>query len=210
MLHALMGDRSCQVIRLWMVFIMRACKSSKALILALVICLFNKESFAEADNQFVQIKQVQLVQSDHKVTFQAELDFALSASARNALHSGIVLYWDVELVLWQKCCAGLWRNILYDRSYRFSLSYYTIVNNYRVRDEQKNTFRRFASLQDALASMSDLNSGMIFLENYDSGRCVRGDFRFAFDKEALPGPLRPFAYFDAQWDLSVQERLPCA
>jgi hypothetical protein len=166
-------------------------------------------SFAGVGTKFVQIKQVQLVQVDNKVTFHTELDFTLSASARDALHSGITLYWDVELVLWQKCCAGLWRNILYDRSYRFSLSYYTLVNNYRVRDEQKNTFRRFANLQDALASMRGLDSGEIFLETYDPERCLVGDFRFAFDKEALPGPLRPFAYFDKQWDLSVQERLPC-
>ncbi len=188
---------------------MRACKSSKLLLLALAICLFNKLSFAGADKKFVQIKQAQLVQSDNKVTFHAELDFTLSVSARDALHSGIALYWDVELILQQKCCASLWRNILYDRSYRFSLSYYTLVNNYRVRDEQKNTFRRFASLHDALASMSNLNSGEIFLETFDPRYCLAGVFRFTFDKEALPGPLRPFAYFDKQWDLSVQERLPC-
>ncbi|NOQ17048.1 MAG: DUF4390 domain-containing protein, partial [Methyloprofundus sp.] len=111
-----------------MVFIMRACKSSKLLLLALAICWFNRVSFAGADKKFVQIQQTQLVQIDNKVTFHAELDFTLSASARDALHSGITLYWDVELVLWQKCCAGLWRNILYERSYRFSLSYYTLVN----------------------------------------------------------------------------------
>ncbi len=192
-----------------MVFIMRVCKSSRRWLLFFVIYLQSPGLLAVENHAFVQIKQAQLVQVDNKVTFHAELNFTLSASARDALHSGIALYWDVVLVLQQKCCAGLWHRVLYERSYRFSLRYYTLVNNYRVRDEHNDTFRRFANLDDALASMSHLDSGEILLPTYDPEQCIAGSFRFLFDTEALPGPLRPFAYFDKQWDLSVQERLSC-
>jgi hypothetical protein len=189
-----------------MVFIMRAYKKNKALLLALFVLLSSLSGRGYADDRFVKIEQAQLTLAENKAQLRADVTFQLSQSAQDALHSGIALYWDVTIELKQVRWGGLWQSVLFSRSRRYRLAYYTLLNNYRVKDEKKEEVKRFSSLQEALTYMGQIAYDDIPIAGYDAKLCIVGVLKVAFDKEMLPAPLRPI---DSEWDLSAAERLWC-
>lgn len=188
---------------------MRVYRSSNALLLGVLLIIFSYSLLSYAGDRFVKIKKTELVRVQNKLALRAELDFQLSETARAALHSGISLYWNVSLALKQEQWRGLWRKTLLTRAYRYSLSYHTLVNNYRVTDEQTMLFRRFASLDGALSYMGRIEYNDLPVTVHVPEQCIIGVFNVTFDKEALPSPLRPVAYFESSWDLSANERQWC-
>ena len=186
---------------------MRACRKSKALLLCCLVTLVCVGSVCHADGQFVKIKQATLSLQDSKAKLDIKLDFQLSPTAEEALHSGIALYWDVSIALKQQ--RDFWDKTLFTHTYRYSLTYYTLLNNFRVKDVQKNAFRRFSTLHEALVYMQHFETEEMSLSGYDKKLCVISVLKVSFDKEMLPAPLRPIAYFDKQWDLSTNERQWC-
>ena len=186
---------------------MRVCRKSKALLLCCFVTLLSLGQVCQAGGKFVRIKQAQLSLVDNKARLSINLDFQLSPDAEEALHSGIALYWDVSIALRQK--QGLWHKTLYARTYRYSLTYYTLLNNFRVKDEYKKTFRRFSTLHEALVFMQHIQTDGMALQGYDKKQCITSVLKITFDREMLPAPLRPVAYFDEQWDLSTKERQWC-
>lgn len=184
-------------------------KNSARYYCLLLLLMLSSGHTSVAGDRFVKIKQAKLVLKQDRAKLIADLDFQLSPTAKEALHSGIALYWDVSIVLKQKQWAGLWYKTLLVESNRYSLAYYTLLNNYRLRDEQEQVFRRFSSLSEALIYMRHIVYADIPIKTYDAEQCVTAVFNVSFDKEMLPAPLRPVAYFDKQWDLSANERQWC-
>jgi len=188
---------------------MHVCKKSKAIhVVLLVLSIWTPTSWA--GERFVKIKQAHLVYENKQVDVSAQLDFHLSEEALIALHSGITLYWNVSLHLKQFFWQGVWSKDLYSQMRRYSLTYYTLLNNYRVRDERNQKFRQFANVNDALSYMEILHYKHLKIGLIDPNQCITAQLSVQFDKEALPIPLRPVAYFDKQWDLSANERQWCA
>ena len=192
-----------------MVFIMRAYKKNKALLFTLFMLLSSLSGHGYADDRFVKIEQAQLTLAENKAQLRADVAFQLSRSAQDALHSGIALYWDVSIELKQVRWGGLWQYVLFSRSRRYRLAYYTLLNNYRVKEEKKEEVKRFSSLQEALTYMGQITYDDIPIAGYDTKLCIVGVLNVSFDKEMLPAPLRPIAYFEPEWDLSAAERLWC-
>ena len=191
-------------------FIMRGYRKSKTLLYCLLLALiFSSVRTSYAGDRFVKIKQAKLILTQHSAKLIADLDFNLSSTAQEALHSGIALYWDVSIVLKQKQWGGLWHKTLFAQSNRYSLTYYTLLNNYRLKDEHAQGFRRFSSLSEALVYMQHIVYEGMAMQAYNPEQCVIGELSVSFDKEMLPVPLRAIAYFDKQWDLSASERQWC-
>ena len=188
--------------------IMRGYRKSKLLLWGLAIVLgWGHASYA--GDSFVKIERAELILTENKAKLIVDLDFKLSATAQEALLSGIALYWDVSIVLQQTQWRGLWRKTLFARTNRYSLTYYTLLNNYRLKDEQAQLFRRFSSLSEALIYMRKIVYAEMHMEAYSADQCVISVLNVTFAKEMLPVPLRPTAYFDRQWDLSANERQWC-
>ena len=187
---------------------MRAYRRLSRLNAVLFIVLFWAQA-SYAGGSFVKIEQAKLTYTQNKAKLVVDLDFQLSASAQEALHSGIALYWDVSIRLKQKKWRGLWHKTLFKQSYRYSLAYYTLLNNYRLKDEQKQVFIRFSSLSEALIYMRHIEYAGLAMQRHNLDQCIISVLNISFDKEMLPAPLRPIAYFDKQWDLSANERQWC-
>ena len=117
---------------------MRGYKKNKALKLATLVLLFTTGQVSVAGDHFVKIEQASLTIQQQTATLTAKLDFSLSATATEALHSGIALYWDVSIALKQRQWPGWWYSSLSKESHRYRLSYYTLLNNYRLHDEAAN------------------------------------------------------------------------
>ncbi|MBE0468634.1 MAG: DUF4390 domain-containing protein [Methyloprofundus sp.] len=189
---------------------MRAYKKNKALLLTLLLLLCALSGYSYADDRFVHIAQAQLTLAENTAQLRADVVFQLSRSAEEALHSGIALHWDVAVELKQVRWGGLWQNVLFSEVRRYRLAYYTLLNNYRVKDEKKaGEVKRFSSLLEALAYMGQITYDDVPIVGYDPKLCVGAVLNVSFDKEMLPAPLRPIAYFDSEWDLSATKRLWC-
>ena len=192
-----------------MASIMRGYRKNKALKLIISILLFSIGQVSIAADRFVKIEQASLTIQQQTATLTAELDFNLSATATEALRSGIDLYWDVSIALKQRQWPGWWYSCLSKESHRYRLSYYTLLNNYRLHDEKAHIFVRFSTLKEALVYMQNIAYSGLAMPNYDTQQCILGLLNIRFDKEMLPAPLRPIAYFDQQWDLSAKEKQWC-
>lgn len=186
---------------------MRGYRKSRALLFCCFIALLSVGQECLAGGRFVKIKQAQLSLEDKQAKLNIRLNFQLSPSAEEALHSGIALYWDVSIELKQK--QNFWYKTLFARTYRYSLTYYTLLNNFRVKDEYNQSFRRFSTLHEALMFMQHIQTEGMAIPGYNKSQCITTVLNIAFDREMLPAPLRPVAYFDKQWDLSTKERQWC-
>lgn len=186
---------------------MRVCRKPKALLLCYLISLFGGWHTCYADGQFVKIKQARLSLVDDKAKLSILLDFQLSTDAKEALYSGIALFWNVSIELQQR--QGFWHQTLLTHTHYYRLTYHTLLDNFRVKDERQKTFRRFSSLSKALLFMQHIEIGEMPLAGYVANQCVTSVLNIMFAKETLPAPLRPVAYFDRQWDLSTNEKKWC-
>ena len=190
--------------------IMQDYRKNKALFCCILSAtMLSSWNSSYAGDLFVKIEQAKLTYTPGKAMLEADLGFQLSATAEDALHSGISLYWDVSLEIKQKQWPGVWYKTLLEQSHRYSLSYYTLLNKYRLRDEQNQVFIRFSNLSEALTYMRHIRYQNLPMYAYREDQCVTSVLNVIFDKEMLPAPLRPIAYFDQQWDLSANERQWC-
>lgn len=162
----------------------------------------------DAKTGWLHVENMRLVANTNNYELLAELNFSLSPTAGKALRSGIVLYWDINVSVFDGHFLGFFNELIYVRSDRYSLRYNTLFNDYRVRNEKNMSFRRFSSLSDAVDYLAIIKYDSIILPQSSEEKCVV-DLRVKLDIESLPIPLRPIAYFDAGWNLSTNARLEC-
>ena len=193
-----------------MAFIMRVYKSIHKFVFICFLLSGFYLPVAYASNEWLQVKNMRWEANSDKAQFLAELDFRLSATSREALRSGIVLYWDVKVSISIAHFLAFFNRAIYSHSFRYSLRYNTLFNDYRVRNEQDMSFRRFSSLIDAVDYLAVIKYDFIALPAVASKeKCIVVELNVLFDRESLPIPLRPIAYFDEGWNLSANARLTC-
>jgi len=188
---------------------MRAYRSAyKTSFIALLFSLLFTQMSHASDN-WLGVKAMNWTIESNTLRLQTKLHFTLSPDARDALRSGIVLYWDSEVTVSETQFFSLWNRAIAKYSERYSLSYNTLFNDYRVNNDVTSDYRRFSSLVDAFDYLENLQYELALLPGSYNAKCVVVDFNMHFDKESLPIPLRPIAYFSANWSLSTNARLKC-
>jgi hypothetical protein len=192
-----------------MAFIMRAYKKNLKLGFIFILLGFFFLPVNYTKNKWVHVKSMYWHKDTKKNDLFAELDFRLSPTAHEALRSGIVLYWDVSVLVSMTHFVAFFSEPIYSRSDRYSLHYNTLFNDYRVRNEKDMSLRRFSSLFAAIDYLALIKYESVILSSVKESGCVVADLNILFDREALPIPLRPIAYFDRNWDLSTYVRLGC-
>jgi len=186
---------------------MRVWKNSYSFLFVILLSsLVWRES--EANDTWVSVQSLKWLPEKEIRLLQVELDFKLSTEAIKALHSGITLYWEIEVTFLEP---RIWlrETKVFFQEQRYSLRYDTLFNHYRVKNESSNHLERFSSLVDALEflQLRQYQKKVQSLEVIYS--CLIAEIRIRFDIESLPIPLRPVAYFSSEWDLSAYKRLEC-
>lgn len=148
------------------------------------------------------ITQAEISRVDAGYALSADIDFALTPSAKEALLKGIALAWEIPIVLKQQR-AFWWDQEISRQTLRFQIRYFALLNVYRVKAEHSGQVSNFSSLAAALNSMAVIHA----LPLVDSALLAPQatylvGLRVIFNREALPIPLRPTAYLDADWFLS--------
>jgi len=114
----------------------------------------------------------------------------------------VPLFWTVRIQVQQER-SWLWPRTLAEKAIPYRLEYHALLNRYRVKNTSKNETHNFATLPAALESMAALRDFPLIEQNAISseGQTVIG-LGISFEREALPLPLRPWAYLDGEWCLS--------
>ncbi|MCQ8105878.1 DUF4390 domain-containing protein [Methylomonas sp. SURF-2] len=146
------------------------------------------------------IRRADLVETDSGPQLQAQIDYQLSPSAKEALHKGIALNWRVLLKL--RAVGRLWDRTVYSRELPYRIRFHALLNQYEVLAPNQAS-EMFLTLNAALGYMSNpRDSTPLGAISPRPGQRYYLAVKCQFEREDLPVPLRPFAYLDPQWFLS--------
>jgi|APLak6261669570_1056073.scaffolds.fasta_scaffold00083_2 hypothetical protein len=173
---------------------------AKPLNYGLLFCLMLWPLPSLADDFAAKVRYAELAETTGGYSVNTEIDYQLSPTAKEALHKGVPLAWDVSIKIRQP---GFLRNTtLYKKKLPYSLQFHALLNQYEVKGPSGQV-EMFLTLNAALNFMALLHDAA----HIDKGLLKPGhDYQLAvrtrFNRELLPVPLRPVAYLDAQWFLS--------
>lgn len=150
----------------------------------------------------VAVKNAEIVLQDDSYLLSADIDYRLSARAKEALQNGVPLYWDIHIKTLQHR-DYFWNSTLVNAAIRYRIQYHALLNMYRVRNEDSRELYNFSTLSAALDQISTIRDFRV-LERaaYASGKRYAVGIKVTLDRDALPLPLRPIAYTNPQWYLS--------
>lgn len=184
---------------------MRASASNKpSLCYSLLYCFFlwllPVSVFASAFS--VAVKNAEIMLQGDSYVLSADIDYQLSARAKEALQNGVPLFWVVQIKL-QQHRDYFWNKTLVNRNLRYRIQYHALLNMYRVRNETSGEMYNFSTLSAALGLMSAVRDlRMIDKAGIVPGKRYSAEMQVKLDRDSLPLPLRPIAYTNPQWYLS--------
>lgn len=184
---------------------MRALASNKSsLYYSLLYCLliWLTPAFSYADAFGVEVKNAEITLQDNSYLLSADMDYQLSARAKEALQNGVPLFWDINIKTFQHR-DYFWDKTLASASIRYRIQYHALLNMYRVRNESNGELYNFSTLSAALDLMSAIRDFRVLDKTVaEPGERYAVGIKVTLDRDALPLPLRPIAYTNPQWYLS--------
>ena len=132
---------------------------------------------------------------------QAQIEYKLSAAAEEALVNGVPITIEVHLQL-RRMGAWIWEEDILDQRLRFVIRFQALGEVYEVTSLQSGSKQNFSTQAAALKALGNLAGvPLVMSDQLTKGESYRLSVRAKLDMEALPLPLRPFAYLDPQWRL---------
>lgn len=169
--------------------------------LFLVLILLSLINLSHANDFGVVINQANLQTVDNEWRGNAQINFQLSEIARQALHSSIPLVWNLQIKL-NKPRRYLWDETFFKKNIRLKIRYHSLLKLYQIHQGSKEV-ESYRQLNTALQHLGQITAIKL---NHNFALSTVSDYKISmvlyFDKEALPLPLRPEAYFKADWSLS--------
>jgi hypothetical protein len=137
----------------------------------------------------------------------AQIEYRFSQAALEALKNGVPLTIELEMEV-RRQRAWAWDETVYALSQRFRLEYHTLSRQYLVTTLNSGERRGFPSQSGALQFMGRITDFPLL----DKGLLVpnqryKGALRARLDVDALPTPLRLFAYISDDWRLASAWRV---
>ncbi|NKN32063.1 DUF4390 domain-containing protein [Marichromatium bheemlicum] len=132
----------------------------------------------------------------------AEIDYAFSAEALEALDNGVPLTVLVHIQV-RRSGAWLWEDSLADLQLRRAIRYKPLSERYQVYTLPDTEGRSFVSREAALRALGELlDIHLLSADRLAADSDYEVRLRTALEIEALPLPLRPMAYLKPAWKLS--------
>lgn len=184
---------------------MRASVSNKtSLCYSLLYCFFVwlMPALSYAESFGIEVKNAEIASQGNSYVLSADIDYQLSARAKEALQNGVPLFWDIHIKTLQHR-NYFWDKTLVNTGIRYRIQYHALLNMYRVRNEGSGELYNFSTLSAALELMSTLRDFRVMDKTVSMpGERYAVGIKVTLDRDALPLPLRPIAYTNPQWYLS--------
>ncbi len=132
----------------------------------------------------------------------ARVVFDMDQKVQEALDNGVPLVVDLEIGLIRKR-RWLWPEVIHEFKQRYMLYYHALSRRYIVKDVNKGSQQSYRYIDDALDSIGNVyDVPLIAADALRENENYRVRMRASFDVEALPTPIRLWAYFGADWKLT--------
>ncbi len=166
----------------------------------LLLCLQLCPLAAQAVDYAASIESAELRHAAAGYYAEAHIEYQLSPMAKEALHKGVPLAWNVVFELRQP--GVLWDSVIFKRKLAYSLQFHALLNQYAVQSPYDHS-EMFLTLSAALNYMASVHDNSPIPANLlQAGKPYILAVQTQFNREFLPIPLRPVAYLDHRWFLS--------
>ena len=173
----------------------------RAWLLALLVVLLSPSLLARAEDRISVSRATVSVRSgaDPGTFVDAQFDFDLPLSLREAVDHGIALYFVIELEVSRSRWYWFDKRLL-DDSIQYRLSFSPLTRQYRL--ARGGLAQPFDSLDQALATMRRVTQWRVADESlFESGKTL-GQIRMRLDTSMLPKPFQVNALTDPDWVLA--------
>jgi hypothetical protein len=168
-------------------------------ILLLTWCLYAATP-VNADEFRVERVETQL--ENNTLVMDAEIDFAFSEVALEALDNGVPLTLEVHIQL-RTADAWIWEDSLVDQRLRYVIRYRPLSERYMVARLPDEGGRTYVTRDAAIAALGDIQDiDLVSTDRLDTGKDYEIHLSVSLDIEELPLPLKPIAYLLPSWKLS--------
>ncbi len=151
--------------------------------------------------QLIQVERVTTHLEEEVYWLDADIRYALSEEALEALHHGIPLTLTLDIQVFRPR-AYLWDEKVASVELAFRLSYAPLGRRYEVRNLHTGISRSFATLEEALEALGRVRRfPMLDKRLLEVGKRYKARLRARLDLDALPMPLRLMAYLTPAWHL---------
>ncbi|MFO7604415.1 MAG: DUF4390 domain-containing protein [Gammaproteobacteria bacterium] len=149
----------------------------------------------------ITIRSVETRYKDKVYLLDANIDYQLSEASIDALKNGVplILLLDIQV---EKQRSWWWNKTVANLEQGYLLLYHALTENYLVTNLNSSAQNNYRSLDSALEVLRHIQALPIVDEKLleaDARYSVR--VRMHLDIEALPAPMRPFAYLSSDWRL---------
>jgi len=132
----------------------------------------------------------------------AELDFAFSDDALEAMRSGVALIIDVDFRI-KRRRRFIWDPKVVNLSRRYRIERHALTDRYVITDLVTDDRRIHDSVDAAIRDLGRIHDIPIAEQaQLDSSSDYQIGIRARLDLESLPAPLRPIAYISPSWRMS--------
>ncbi len=143
---------------------------------------------------------------DETYVVDAVIDYQFSEQVLEALQNGVPLTLEAHFQV-RREGAWIWGGDLMDVRLRYRIRFQAFASLYLVEDLQSGGEQRFVSREAAISALGDLHGLTLIAEDrLREGEHYRLKLRASLDIDALPLPLRPWAYLSPAWRLSSKKR----
>jgi hypothetical protein len=131
----------------------------------------------------------------------AHVDFDFNDTLHDALHNGVPLLIELRIEVLRDR-EWFWPEQIAELRQRFKLEYHALSRRYMVNNFSTGTQQTFSTLDDALAYIGDVyDLPLIDAQLLRKHEKYLVRMRADIDVEALPTPVRLWAYLGSEWSL---------
>lgn len=138
---------------------------------------------------------------DNVYRLGAHVDFDFNDTLNDALYNGVPLLIELRIEVLRDR-TWLWSESIAELRQRFKLEYHTLGRRYLASNYSTGGQHSFATLNDALAYIGNIyDLPLIDAQLLEPGEVYYVRMRADIDVEALPTPVRAWAYLGSEWSL---------
>ncbi len=131
----------------------------------------------------------------------AHVDFDFNDTLNDALHNGVPLLIELRIEVLRER-GWLWQELIAELRLRFKLEYHALSRRYLVHNYSTGSQHSFATLNEALNNIGNVyDLPLIDAQLLNPKQTYNVRMRADIDVEALPTPVRVWAYLGSEWSL---------
>jgi len=169
-----------------------------SVLLLALLCLFAGGQATARETRIVEARTL-LVENVYRLGAHVEFDF--NDTLEDALHNGVPLLIELRIEVLRERPL-LWPELVAELRQRFKLEYHALSRRYLVRNYSTGGQHSFRTMQDALNNIGEIyDLPLIDAQLLQKGETYLVRMRADIDVEALPTPVRLWAYLGSEWSL---------